>query len=70
MVDVSRRAPKVEIEPDFGWFGFLVAPFIERMYAWFDTRDSWNYVGGLYDRFYGGPHILTARTPVPSKPRD
>lgn len=33
---------KVEIKPDFGWFGLLIAPFIERMYAWFDPRNRWN----------------------------
>lgn len=54
---------KVEIQPDFGWFGLLITPLIQKMYAWFDPSDNWNYVGGLYDRFYGGPHILTVRTP-------
>ncbi len=52
---------KVKLQPDFGWFNFLVAPLVHGGYAWFDPSDNWNYVGGLYDRFYGGPSILTVR---------
>ena len=61
---------KLEIQPDFGWFGILVAPFVRKMDAWFDPRDNWNYVGGLYDRFYKGPHILTVRAFQPFRQRD
>ena len=61
---------KLEIQPDFGWLGLLVAPFIQKMYAWFDPSDNWNYVGGLYDRFYEGPHILTVRAPRAVVPKD
>lgn len=61
---------KLEIEPDFGWLGLLITPFIPKMYAWFDPRDNWNYVGGLYDRFYRGPRILTVRARHTSQARN
>ncbi len=52
---------KAKLQPDFGWLNFLVAPLVHSGYAWFDPSDDWNYVGGIYDRFYGGPRILTVR---------
>jgi hypothetical protein len=52
---------KLELQPDFGWLGILIKPFLPKVYAWFDPNDNWNYVGGLYDRFYKGPHIMTVR---------
>jgi hypothetical protein len=52
---------KLELQPDFGWLSILFAPFLPKIYAWFDPNDNWNYVGALYDRFYKGPHILTVR---------
>jgi hypothetical protein len=52
---------KLELEPDFGWLNILIAPFLPKIYAWFDPNNNWNYVGGLYDRYYKGPHILTVR---------
>lgn len=53
---------RLELQPNFGWLDPLIDPFIPKMYAWFDPDDRWNYVGGVYDRFYGGPHIMTVRT--------
>jgi hypothetical protein len=53
---------KTEIEPDLGWIGILIAPFIGKMEVWFDPADRWNYVGARFDRFYKGEHILTVRT--------
>ncbi len=52
---------KLEIQPDLGLLDLLLSPFLPKMYAWFNPQDNWNYVGGLYTRFYGGPHILTVR---------
>ena len=52
---------KLELQPDFGWLNILIAPFLPKIYFWFDPNNNWNYVGGLYDRFYKGPHILTVR---------
>ena len=53
---------RIEIQPDFGWLGILIAPFIPKMEARFDPADNWNYVGATFDRFYKGEHILTVRT--------
>jgi hypothetical protein len=55
------RLVKLELEPDFGWLGILLSPFLPKIYAWFDPNDKWNYVGALYDRYYKSPHILTVR---------
>jgi hypothetical protein len=52
---------KLELEPDFGWLSILITPFLPKIYVWFDPNNNWNYVGGLYDRYYKGPHILTVR---------
>ncbi len=59
----------MEMRPDFGWADFLIAPFIGKMYAWFDPSDNWNYVGGVYDRFYRGPRILTVLAPRTGVPK-
>ena len=52
---------KLELQPDFGWLNILLAPFLPKLYFWFDPDGNWNYVGGLFDRYYKGPHILTVR---------
>lgn len=52
---------KIELQPDFGWLNILIAPFLPKIYAWFDPNENWNCVGALYDRYYKGPHILTVR---------
>lgn len=55
------KLAKLELQPDFGWLGILISPFLPKLYFWFDPNNNWNYVGGLYDRYYKGPHILTVR---------
>ena len=52
---------KLELQPDFGWLNVLIAAFLPKLDFWFDPNHNWNYVGGLYDRYYKGPHILTVR---------
>lgn len=52
---------KLELQPDFGWLNILLAPFLPKLYFWFDPSNNWNYVGGMFDRYYKGPHILTVR---------
>jgi hypothetical protein len=32
------------------------------MDAWFAPQGNWNYVGGEFDRFFRGPHVLQVRT--------
>ena len=29
---------KLELEPDFGWLDILIAPFLPKIYAWFDRN--------------------------------
>jgi hypothetical protein len=60
----------IELKPDLGWLGVLVAPFLPKMQAWFDPLDDWNYVGAAFDRFYKGEHILMVRTRRTSAPAE
>lgn len=53
---------KVELVPDFGWLGAIAEPFIPKAYGWFDPADDFNYVGGLFDRFYRRRHLMMVRT--------
>jgi hypothetical protein len=54
---------KVELVPDFGWFGALAGPLVPKAYGWFDPADDYNYVGGIFDRFYRHRHLMMVRTP-------
>ncbi len=54
---------EVELVPDFGWLGALAGPFIPKSYGWFDPADGFNYVGGLFDRFYTHRHLMMVRAP-------
>ena len=58
---------KVELVPDLGWFGAIAGPFIPKSYGWFDPADDFNYVGGLFDRFYRRRHLLMVKTPPAPK---
>lgn len=60
---------RLEVQPDFGWLSFILDPFVPKIYAWFDPGHNWNYVGGIYDRFYKGPHIMTVRTSHAFEPK-
>jgi hypothetical protein len=53
---------KVEMVPDFGWLGALAGPFVPKSYGWFDPAANFNYVGGLFDRFYTHHHLMMVRT--------
>ncbi|MGA7873011.1 MAG: hypothetical protein WCA22_19140 [Candidatus Binatus sp.] len=52
---------RLDMRPDLGAFGLLLAPFMPTMDAWFNPNDNWNYVGGEFDRYFRGPHVLTVR---------
>jgi len=54
---------RLDMRPDLGALNFLIAPFITTMDAWFSPADNWNYVGGEFDRYFRGPHVLTVRVP-------
>jgi hypothetical protein len=52
---------RLDMRPDLGALNFVMAPFMPTMDAWFDPDDNWNYVGGEFDRYFRGPHVLTVR---------
>jgi len=55
---------RLDMRPDLGALNLLIAPFIPTMDAWFNPNDNWNYVGGEFDRYFRGPHVLTVRVPA------
>ncbi len=54
---------RLDMRPDLGALNLLIAPFLPTMDAWFNPHDNWNYVGGEFDRYFRGPHVLTVRVP-------
>ena len=56
---------RLDMQPDLGVLNLLIAPFMPKMDAWFNPNDNWNYVGGEFDRYFRGPHVLTVRVPSP-----
>lgn len=55
---------RLDMRPDLGALNFILAPFMPTMDAWFDPGENWNYVGGEFDRYFRGPHVLTVRVPA------
>jgi hypothetical protein len=55
---------RLDMRPDLGLLNVFVAPFMPTMDAWFNPHDNWNYVGGEFDRYFRGPHVLTVRVPT------
>jgi hypothetical protein len=54
---------RLDMRPDLGALNLLIAPFLPTMDAWFNPADNWNYIGGEFDRYFRGPHVLTVRVP-------
>ena len=54
---------RLDMRPNLGRLNLLLAPFMPTMDAWFNPNDNWNYVGGEFDRYFLGPHVLTVRVP-------
>jgi hypothetical protein len=54
---------RLDMRPDLGALNLLIAPFLPTMDAWFNPADNWSYVGGEFDRYFRGPHVLTVRVP-------
>jgi hypothetical protein len=52
---------RLDLRPDLGALNILIAPFMPKMDAWFNPRENWEYVGGEFDRYFRGPHVLTVR---------
>ena len=54
---------RLDMRPDLGPLNLILAPFMPTMDAWFNPTDDWNYVGGEFDRYFRGPHVLTVLDP-------
>lgn len=54
---------RADIKPDFGWLGYLIAPFVPEMHAWFAPSGPGNlaFVGADFSRYYKGPEIILSR---------
>jgi hypothetical protein len=54
----------LDLRPDLGaGLNLVIAPFLPRTEAWFDPHDHWKYVGGEFNRYFGGPHVLQVLVP-------
>ena len=51
----------MDIKPDLGWLGTVIAPFLPELRAWFDPSDNWTLAGGEFSRYYRGPRIMLVR---------
>jgi hypothetical protein len=56
-----RQTVEVDIKPDLGWLGVVVAPFLPELRAWFDPSDNWTLAGGEFARYFRGPRITLVR---------
>lgn len=54
----DSRLMQVDVHPDFGYFTFLVKPFLPKIDAWFDPNEGWALGGAELARYYGGEQIM------------
>jgi hypothetical protein len=54
---------RLDMRPDLGALNLLIAPFMPTMDAWFNPAENWDYVGGEFNRYFRGPHVLTVQVP-------
>lgn len=59
---------QVDVKPDFGFWNFVVMPFIPKLAAWFDPGDRWSIVGAQLQRYYRGPNIIMVRSAPAAAP--
>jgi hypothetical protein len=57
---------EVDIKPDLGWWGVVVAPFLPELRAWFDPSDNWTLAGGEFSRYFRGPRVMLVREIPPA----
>jgi hypothetical protein len=56
---------RLDLRPDLGiGLGLIIAPFLPKTEAWFDPNKNWAYVGGEFNRYFGGPHVLEVLVPL------
>ena len=51
-------AAMATIRPVLGWWDVVIAPFIPKLYAWYDPTQKFNLIGVELPRFYRGPLIV------------
>ena len=51
---------RLDMRPDLGAIGIWITPILPRLDAWFDP-ENWSYVGGEFDRYFRGPHVIAVR---------
>jgi hypothetical protein len=57
---------RLDLRPDLGaGLNLIIAPFMPKTAAWFDPHDNWEYVGGEFNRYFGGAHVLQVLAPPP-----
>jgi hypothetical protein len=55
---------RLNLRPDLGaGLNMLISPFLPKTDAWFDPGDNWKYVGGEFNRYFGGPHVFQVLVP-------
>jgi hypothetical protein len=55
---------RLDLRPDLGiGLSFVISPFLPKTEAWFDPSNNWAYVGGEFNRYFGGPHVLQVLVP-------
>jgi hypothetical protein len=55
---------RLDLRPDLGaGLNLVIAPFLPKTEAWFDPQDNWKYVGGEFNRYFGGPHVFQVLVP-------
>lgn len=60
---------QVDVKPDFGFWNFVVMPFIPKLAAWFDPAEEWAIIGARLQRYYRGPNIILVRAAQPAQAR-
>jgi hypothetical protein len=57
---------RLDLRPDLGaGLNLVLSPFLPKTAAWFDPHDNWKYVGGEFNRYFGGPHVVQVLVPPP-----
>jgi hypothetical protein len=49
---------KADVTPRFGWWDFMIKPFLPELNAWFDPNRGFSFVGATLARYYRGPQIV------------
>ncbi len=57
----ARMLEQVDIKPNFGFWNFVVRPFVPKLAAWFDPANDWEIIGAQLQRYYRGPNIILVR---------